>query len=218
MSVLAWHFVHQSRRTAIYVDGRPEYTGPVVDPGLVQRIDGTPICCVRGMHASPRAIDALAYAPGPIVCRVELDGEIDRQSDKCAAQVRRVLWVADATRTLHEFACECAESVLHLVPHEYSIAAALAIYVKRLWLDGEADDDDLDAARAAARAAARDAAWAAARAAAWAAAWAAARDSAWYAARDAASAAAGAAQAARLEEMLLELEPRWRRKEVGGRG
>jgi hypothetical protein len=231
MSVLAWHFVHQSRRTAIYVDGRPEYTGPVVEPGLVQRIDGAPVCCERGLHASLRAIDALAYAPGPIVCRVELDGEIAHQHDKCAAQVRRVLWCADATRTLHEFACECAESVLHLVLHEYSIAAALAIHVKRLWLDGEADDNDLATARAAAWAAAGDAAGAAAgeaaRATAWAAARAAARaaagDAAWEAAGEAARAtawaaardAARAAQAARLEEMLLALEP-WR-EEVGER-
>jgi hypothetical protein len=219
MTTLAWHFVHESRRTAVYRDGIPEYTGPAVEPGLVQRIEGTPICCERGLHASLRAIDALAYAPGPIVCRVELDGEIAHQHDKCAAQVRRVLWVADATRALHEFALECAESVLHLVPHEYSIAAALAIHVKRLWLDGEADDADLAAASAAARdaawAAAWDSAWYAARDAAGAAASAAAWDAAGAAAWAAAGDAAGAAQAARLEEMLLALEP-WR-EEVGER-
>jgi hypothetical protein len=209
MTTLAWHFVHESRRTAIYRDGIPEYTGPRVRAGLVQRIDGAPVCCARGLHASIRAIDALWYAPGPIVCRVELDGEIAHQDDKCAAQVRRVLWVADATRTLHEFALECAESVLHLIPHEYSIAAALAIHVKRLWMDGEADDNDLDAARYVGWAMAESAVESAAESAALYSAW----DAAWYAGRGAGWGAAWAAQAARLEEMLLELEPECSTKE-----
>ena len=129
---------------------------------------------------------------------------------------------------LHEFACRCAEKALSLFkdPDPRSIEA---IRVKRLWLKGEATNEDLaaawaaawDATRAAARASARDAAraaawaaaWAAARAAAWAAAWNATRAAAWDAARaaewDAARAAAWAAaeewQIATLREMLAEV-------------
>jgi hypothetical protein len=72
-----------------------------------------------------------------------------------------------------------------------------AIEVSERFAIGEATQDELDAARAAAWDAARDAAWDAARDAAWDAAWAAAWDAAraaaWDAARDAARAAARAA-------------------------
>ena len=89
---------------------------------------------------------------------------------------------------LHEFACRCAERALSRIdkPDERSVAA---IEAKRKWLRGEISDDEMAAARYAARAAAmdaaRDAARAAARYAAWAAARAAALDAAWYAAGDA---------------------------------
>ena len=97
---------------------------------------------------------------------------------------------------LHEFGCWCAEQALALIdnPDPRSVAAIAA---KRAWLQGEITDEQLAAARAAARAAAwdaaRDAAWNAARAAARDAARAAARDAAWAAARDAAWDAARAA-------------------------
>lgn len=89
---------------------------------------------------------------------------------------------------LHEFACRCAENALKMVdnPDPRSVEA---ITVKRRWLRGEATDEDLAAATAAAWAAAtaaaraRDAAIAAARTAARAAASAAARDTARTAAR-----------------------------------
>lgn len=99
---------------------------------------------------------------------------------------------------LHELACRCAERALSRVenPDPRSLRA---IEAKRAWIRGEATDDELEAARAAALDAARaatldaaraaaegaawDAAWEAARAAAWAAAWAAACGAAWAAAR-----------------------------------
>ena len=107
---------------------------------------------------------------------------------------------------LHEFACRCAERALSRVknPDPRSLRA---IEAKRAWIRGEATDDELEAARAAALDAARaatHAAWAAAWNAAEAAAldaaraathaaWAAAEDAAWYAARAAARYAARAA-------------------------
>ena len=93
-------------------------------------------------------------------------------------------------KTLHEFACVCAERALRRVenPDPRSVAA---IEAKRAWIKGEISDAELAAARDAAWVAARDAAWGAAwaatmdaaSAAAWAAAWAAARDDAWAAER-----------------------------------
>ena len=75
------------------------------------------------------------------------------------------------------FAVDCAESVRHLMKDQRSIDA---LNVARLHANGQATDEELDAAWATTTAA-WDAAWAAARAAraAWAAAGAAARAAAW---------------------------------------
>jgi hypothetical protein len=112
---------------------------------------------------------------------------------------------------LHEFACRCAEDALKLI-NKPDPRSTEAIRVKRLWVKGEATDEELaaawDAAWAAARAAACTAAWAAARAAActaaWAAAWAAARAAAWAAARAAAGDAALDGQVKLLIDMLTD--------------
>jgi len=89
------------------------------------------------------------------------------------------------------FAVDCAESVRHLMTDARSTAA---LDVARRHANGEATDNELSAAWAAAWAAAKDAAWDAAKDAAWdaawAAAWAAAKDAAWDAAKDAARDAA----------------------------
>ena len=93
------------------------------------------------------------YAPGPIVCRVEIGGEIEQDSDKIVGTERTVLWWADATNTLHTFACWCAERALKSVKvtDERSWNA-----VKLKWLKGEATDAELDAARSAAESAHND--------------------------------------------------------------
>jgi hypothetical protein len=81
--------------------------------------------------------------------------------------------------TWRHLAVDFAEQVSHLLTDERS---RQALVVARRYADGEATDEELAAAEAAAWAAAGAAAWAAARAAAWdaagAAAWAAARDAA----------------------------------------
>jgi hypothetical protein len=83
---------------------------------------------------------------------------------------------------LHEFACRCAEVALATIS-DPDPRYVEAIATKRRWLRGEATDEELKAAgaaaawyaaRYAARYAAQDAAWYAA----WAA-WAAARAAAW---------------------------------------
>ncbi len=100
---------------------------------------------------------------------------------------------------IHEFLCQVAESVLPIYEKEYpdDKRPRNAIETKRRWINGEATDEELAAARVAARdaarVAARDAAWVAAWAAARAAARAAAGDAARAAARDAAGVAAWAA-------------------------
>lgn len=161
--------------------------------------------CVHGLHASERIIDALGYAPGPVVCMVELSGEIIRDKDKICAQKRKVIWMYDASSVLHEFACIVAEQALQKereAGKEPDPRSWKAVEMKKRWLRGEATDGELLAARTAAWAAAR-AAWAAARTvaraetAAWEAAWAAraAAEAATEAAAEAATRAAARATA-----------------------
>ena len=109
------------------------------------------------------------------------------------------------------FAVDCAEHVKHLINDERSIRA---LDVARRYALGQSSNQEVETAKAAARAAARAAAKAAAKAAAWdaarAAAWDAARAAAWAAAWDAAWDAAAAAawdaekdwQARRLIELI----------------
>jgi hypothetical protein len=206
---LGWHFLADTGKTR---DGKKVCVSQTLE------VKGPLELCRHGLHASKRAIDALAYAPGPIICHVELSGEIVNGDDKACASQRRCLAKADATLVLHEFACWCAGRSLRAerkAGREPDTRSWAAIAAKRKWLSGEISDAELDAARAAAmaaaRAAERAAAMAAARAAAEAAERAAAR--AARAARAAARAAMAAAEAAeraaaqnrKLESMLRKL-------------
>jgi len=184
----AWHFLSEDKRLG-FDDGR------LVEVGVPLECEGILELCENGMHGSVRLIDAIHYAKGPIVCRVEIEGDVIEGGDKLCGRRRTVLWWLDATRILHEFACSCAEDALALVdnPDPRSVAAIAA---KRRWINGEITDYELEAARAAAADAAADAAYAA-RNAAWNAARNAARNAlaadAAYAARNAARADAWAA-------------------------
>ncbi len=132
--------------------------------------------CESGLHASERLIDALQYAPGPIICRVECGGEIERDTDKLICRERTILWrVEDGGTLLKEFARKCALDVAHL----WDMPAIVRQYLETG--DKTASAAARDAASAAARAAASATAWATASAAARdaARAWDAARDAAW---------------------------------------
>ena len=134
-----WHFVRADRRLG-YKDGRIVKAGRTYKVPQEQKLE----FCSYGLHASKRIIDALKYAPGPIICRVELQGRILHDTDKSVAYVRHVISTFDATKTLRRFARLCALDVIHLWD---------APDVVRKYL--EIGDESI-------RAAARDAAWAAA--------------------------------------------------------
>ncbi len=180
------------------------------------------IPCVIGFHASKRALDALHYARGSIICRVTLHGEKIPHGDpidKYCAHGRTVLQMANAEEVLRIFARKCALSVIHLWEAPQVVIDYLNTGDEKLraaacaaaWAAACAAARDAagDAAGAAARAAARDAARAATRNAAWdtarAATWDATRYAAWYAAWYAARAAAWDAQNIIFEELLTTL-------------
>ncbi len=183
-TVLGWWFAQADANGVVRL---PNGDGRVVRAGETLTVPGPVVLCRHGLHASRRAIDALVYAPGPVVCRVALFGEVRHGDDKMAATKRTVLWVADATRELHAFAAGVALGVLRDerdAGREPDPRSWAAVEAKRAWLEGRISDADLAAATADA--------WAAASAAAWAATWAAART----AESGAATAAAWAAETA----------------------
>ena len=160
---LGWHWLGNDKRLR-YRDGRAVTNGEIVEVGKAYTAEEPLVLCANGMHASKRAIDALNYACGSIVCRVRLSGDIVEGDDKACARRREVLWMADATSVLHEWACWCAEQALlreREAGREPDPRSWAALTAKRRWLAHEISDEELDAARAAAREAAGAAAWAA---------------------------------------------------------
>jgi hypothetical protein len=103
--IYAWHFCGDTLR-----DGRP-----IPADGVTLRHDGVIMPCKLGLHASERLIDALQYAPGPLLCRVRLGGKmVPHGGNKFAAAERTILWRFDATEVLRAFGRHCALEVLDL--------------------------------------------------------------------------------------------------------
>ncbi len=100
--VRAWHWLNASRKLG-YEDGRTVTEGEWLHAGQLP-----PILCRQGMHASVSPLHALQYAPGPVICRVEVRGDIQAGEDKIVGEERCVLWMVDATDTLRKFARLCA--------------------------------------------------------------------------------------------------------------
>lgn len=81
MFTKAWHWVGDTLRD-----------GSLIPPdGEWLEFPGSPMLCVQGLHASLDVVDAMRYAPGLTLCRVELDGTIVKGSDKLVASRRRIL-------------------------------------------------------------------------------------------------------------------------------
>ena len=183
--LLVWHF--SAAATLANGDGRAIRLGDTLT------VEGQIHPCYHGLHGSASALDALRYAPGPILWRCALGGAIVPHGDpvdKYAASERTaVAGGVDVTPMLRDFARQCALDVVHLWDCPPIVKEYLTTGDESLWA----------AAWDAARGAARAAAWDAARAAAWGAAWAAAR----AAARGAAWDAARGAQRARFEVLCL---------------
>ena len=194
--VLGWWFAPSG--STVKEIRLPNCDDRVVVDGETLTVRREPILCLRGLHASEKALDAIRYARSSIVCRVEVSGKIELGYDKLCGTARKCLWRLDSDKILHEFACRCAEISLRIagVTDERCWGAIAA---KRQWLRGEITDKELAAARDEAWEAARDEARDAARDAARAAARAAARDAG-------AAEASDAARDAQLKKLLEMIE------------
>ena len=148
--MLGWYFATEERKLQ-HRDDRE------IVVGGSHSIKGTPILCVRGLHASKTLLQALNYAPGPVLYRVDITRHIVEGADKFCGQRRKYLRGGyDISPVLRQFARDCAISVAHLwdVPE----------IVREYLVSG---DETL-------RSAAESAAWASVRSAAESAAWASA--------------------------------------------
>src|SRR3990172_681185 len=187
---LGWHFLPEDKRLRYG-------TREVVEVGRPVKVAGKLALCEWGLHASRRAIDALAYAPMDsaklYACRVRLGGELIESQDKAVASEREVLWMVDATKALHLFACRVAEDAFTKYGNGDTRSLA-AIQAKRDWLEGKITSEELKAAARAAEGAGAGWAAGAAGGAAWAAEAGEGAEAA--AARKAAAAAARAAEVA----------------------
>ncbi len=165
----------------------------VPPPGEWLEYEGDLVLCAAGLHASRHPYDALQYAFGPYLHRVELGGlilEPEPPVDKLVAQRRRILTTIDATTLLGAFARWCALQALALWP----APAVVRTYLETG--DTAFQREAYDAAVMGHRTCREYAAWAAAEGAAWAAndlpAWQIAHASARAVAWAAAQAAPGA--------------------------
>ena len=139
----AWYFSSEDRRLR-HGDGRE------IRLGETHEVSGEIEMCKNGLHASKKAIDALYYAPGPIVYRVELSGEIKKGEDKLVAQKRTYLSGGiDVSEILRKFARMCALDVVDM----WEAPEVVIRYLKT------GDKSIRVAAWAAARTAAPDAVW-----------------------------------------------------------
>jgi hypothetical protein len=202
----AWYFSTTEKKLR-YDDGRD------IAIGVTHTVGGTPVPCEHGLHGSVRILDALQYAPGPVVWEVELGGTIveHRDRDKHVATERTYLRGGiDVSETLRAFSRWAALSVATLwdmpqVVREFLETGdeKLAVYAAAAAANAAAAYAAAAAANAYAAANAANAAYAAADANAAAAAFAA-----YAAAAFAAYAAAAYAANVKEEELnnrLLEM-------------
>jgi len=133
----AWHFLKENGRCG---NGRLG----IIEVGRTYKVKEELDICRKGLHASARLIDAFAYAPGPVLCRVELGGEIIKDKnthfpDKMVASERTVIWMQDITKTLWQFFCAESERALRI--GEITDPPFWEdVRVRRLWLKGKVDD------------------------------------------------------------------------------
>ena len=91
-SILAWHFLP--------ADGKTRYSQETVTVGCALEAKGKLVLCENGLHASRTVLDALGYAPGLIVCRVEISGDVVEGEDKLCGRHRLCLAMGDARKAV----------------------------------------------------------------------------------------------------------------------
>jgi len=186
----AWYFADNNRKLR-YGDNRP------IVIGETHTVDCNPILCKQGLHGSVSIMDALSYAPGPVLYLVDINGDIDVGEDKICGSSRTYLMGFDASDMLFEAARMFAlVNIENIKPYtnKYDL---IVEYLKT------GNSDLRSAAESAARSAAISAAWSAAESAAWSTA----ESTAWSAAESAARSAARSAQNKIMVDLVYKYFP-----------
>ena len=102
----AWYFSTTERKLR-YGDNRS------IELGITHSVEGKLEVCKNGLHGSERLIDALSYAPGPVIWEVELSGEIvtDDGTKHCARNRTYLRGGIDISEVLRKFARRVALDV-----------------------------------------------------------------------------------------------------------
>ncbi len=148
--MLAYHFLRDNMTSGS--DLRPWVVGEE------RTLKGRLILCGYGYHYSPTARDALYYAEGPILCLVDVDDDGPQECDcpgahKGVSRRRKLLAAANVERELRLFACECAERAItrcHERGCEPDPRSLAAVEVAKRYAEGNATEDELQAAQGAA--------------------------------------------------------------------
>lgn len=112
-----WHFLQDDKRLRWGNQA-------VVEEGKTYRATGPLKMCENGMHGSEKILDALGYAPGSVICLVEIWGNVQKDTDKLVGRYRKVLKMIDGKELLRCFARECA---LHAVQKYWKDAPDVVI-------------------------------------------------------------------------------------------
>jgi hypothetical protein len=111
-----YHFIRVNEDGQAYLGNNDNRIVTVGEPVTVE---GEPILCEHGLHASARIIDALEYCPvgNVALCRVTLGGTVIHGDDKSVASERTITAILPAEKTnalLQDFARWCALQVIDL--------------------------------------------------------------------------------------------------------
>ena len=85
-----------------------------IEEGLTHTVEPSLDQCDHALHAHRRAIDALRYAHGPLICIVELGGETLHGDRRLVATKRTYLKVIDGEVLISKFCRRCDLDTLEL--------------------------------------------------------------------------------------------------------
>jgi hypothetical protein len=119
---LGWHFLPKDM-TLGYADGRKAQVGKT----LKYTGTATPQVCYRGMHASHTIADAASFKKGPVLCRVEISGDVSDDGAKMAGRERKVISAKEVTlRDAKQLGKDLKHDGLKNITDEYEIAYELS--------------------------------------------------------------------------------------------
>ena len=145
--MLSWHWLCEDMTAG-------HGTEPAWTEGEERTIKGRKkiVICEHGYHSSPSPFDGLVFAPGPILCLVEISEPVASQHDKHVSKSRKLIKAIDVSQQLREFACDVAEEALNRevqAGRTVDERSRAAIEVARRYARKQATPEELDAASAA---------------------------------------------------------------------